>query len=59
MGDIFLVSADNDLKGCILSAYLQSIDGSGNANVQVIIYNPQGTDVTLATPMTFKFLLVK
>jgi hypothetical protein len=60
MGDIFLVSANNDLKGCILSAYLQSIDGSGNANVQVIIFNPQNNgNVTLASTMTFKFLLVK
>ncbi|MCV9387149.1 hypothetical protein [Reichenbachiella ulvae] len=59
MGDIFLVSADKDLKGVILSAYLQSIDGSGDANVQVILFNPKGTDVTLETPMTFKFLLVK
>jgi len=60
MGDIFLVSADNDLKGCILSAYLQSIDGSGNANVQVVIFNPQNNgNVTLTSTMTFKFLLVK
>ncbi|MDH5368314.1 MAG: hypothetical protein OEW67_15150, partial [Cyclobacteriaceae bacterium] len=59
MGDIFLVSADSDLQGCILSAYLQSIAGDGRANVQVIIFNPQGIDVTLASTMTFKFLLVK
>ncbi|MDH5610378.1 MAG: hypothetical protein OEY56_12950 [Cyclobacteriaceae bacterium] len=60
MGDIFLVSANVDLKGCILSAYLQSIDGSGNANVQVVIFNPiNNGNVTLVTPATFKFLLVK
>jgi len=34
MGDIFLVSADADLNGCILSTYLQSIDGNGRANVK-------------------------
>ena len=62
MGDIFLVSANIDLKGCILSAYLQSIDGggTGNANVQVVIFNPiNNGNVTLTTPATFKFLLVK
>ncbi len=59
MGDIFLASADSDLKGCILSTYLQSIDGGGKANVQVIIFNPQSIDVQLAPTMTFKFLLVK
>lgn len=60
MGDIFLVSANKNLKGCILSAYLESIDGSGDANVQIVIFNPIGNgNVTLETPMTFKFLLVK
>ena len=59
MGDIFLVSADSDLKGCILSSYLQSIDGSGKANVQIIIFNPRAIDVELEHTMTFKFLLVK
>ncbi|WNH13626.1 hypothetical protein [Thalassobellus suaedae] len=59
MGDIFLASANVDLKGCILSVYLQSIDGNGQANVQVILYNPQNNSVTLQTPVTFKFLLVK
>ena len=59
MGDIFLASADIDLKGCILSVYLQSIDGNGQANVQVILFNPRNIPVTLQTPVTFKFLLVK
>ncbi len=60
MGDIFLASANVDLKGCILSVYLQSIDGSGDANVQVVIFNPiNNGDQTLQTPVTFKFLLVK
>lgn len=60
MGDIFLASANVDLEGCILSVYLQSIDGSGNANVQVVIFNPPSNgNVTLITPVTFKFLLVK
>ena len=59
MGDIFLASADIDLKGCILSVYLQSIDGNGQANVQVILFNPRNIPVTLDTPVTFKFLLVK
>ncbi|TLX72605.1 hypothetical protein E9993_17365 [Labilibacter sediminis] len=60
MGDIFLASANVDLKGCILSVYLQSIDGTdGRANVQVILFNPQNKTVTLQTPVTFKFLLVK
>jgi len=59
MGDIFLASADIDLKGCILSVYLQSIDGDGRANVQVILFNPKNNDVTLDTPVTFKFILVK
>ena len=60
MGDIFLASANVDLKGCILSVYLQSIDGTdGRANVQVVLFNPQNKSVTLQTPVTFKFLLVK
>ena len=59
MGDIFLASADVDLQGCILSVYLQSIDGNGQANVQVILFNPRNIPVTLQTPVTFKFLLVK
>lgn len=59
MGDIFLASANVDLKGCILSVYLESIDGDGKANVQVVLFNPQNTNVTLQTPVTFKFLLVK
>ncbi|WP_242156252.1 hypothetical protein [Aestuariivivens sediminis] len=59
MGDIFLASADIDLQGCILSVYLQSIDGNGQANVQVILFNPKNNPVTLQTPVTFKFLLVK
>ncbi|WP_223549874.1 hypothetical protein [Aestuariivivens sp. NBU2969] len=59
MGDIFLASADIDLQGCILSVYLQSIDGNGQANVQVILFNPRNIPVTLQTPVTFKFLLVK
>lgn len=61
MGDIFLVSANKDLKGCILSAYLQDVQSlGGDANVQVVIFNPAGNgNVTLETPMTFKFLLVK
>jgi len=59
MGDIFLASADIDLEGCILSVYLQSIDGDGRANVQVILFNPRNIPVTLQTPVTFKFLLVK
>ena len=60
MGDIFLASANVDLKGCILSVYLESIDGTdGRANVQVVLFNPQNTPVTLQTPVTFKFLLVK
>jgi hypothetical protein len=59
MGNIFLASANVDLKGCILSVYMQSIDGDGRANVQVILFNPQNTSITLQTPVTFKFLLVK
>lgn len=59
MGDIFLVSADSDLKGCLLSAYLESIGGDGRANVQVVIFNPSPGDVTLASTITLKFLLVK
>jgi len=60
MGDIFLASANVDLKGCILSVYMQSIDGiDGRANVQVILFNPQNNTVKLQTPITFKFLLVK
>lgn len=59
MGDIFLVSADSDLKGCILSAYLESIGGDGRANVQVVIFNPSSSAVTLASTLTLKFLLVK
>jgi hypothetical protein len=59
MGDIFLASANVDLKGCMLSVYLESIDADGKANVQVVIFNPQTNNVTLQTPVTFKFLLVK
>jgi hypothetical protein len=61
MGDLFLVSANKDLKGCILSAYLQDINVvDGRANVQIVLFNPQNNgNITLETPVTFKFLLVK
>ncbi len=59
MGDLFLASANVDLKGCLLSVYLQSITGGGDAKLKVVIYNPKNTSVTLDTPVTFKFLLVK
>jgi hypothetical protein len=59
MGDLFLASANVDLKGCLLSVYLQSVTGGGDAKLKVVIFNPKATDVTLDTPVTFKFLLVK
>ncbi len=59
MGDLFLASANVDLKGCLLSVYLQSVAGGGDAKLKVVLFNPTNNTVTLQTPVTFKFLLVK
>ncbi len=59
MGDILLVSANEDLKGCIMSTYIESVDASGVAQVKVVIFNPSNITVTLEHSMTFKFLHVK
>lgn len=61
MGDMLLASADQNLLGCILSVYIKSILGNGDAAVQIVLFNPLNNgDVTFNNPtMNFKVLVVK